>query len=218
MKRKLDLQAFAAGEEAPAPRGPAPDGVEETASGAPETGAQQIKPEPPAAEEEAAGAQNEPPAAGEPAAEPEAAQETGALLNSVSAALDAAGLRAQADRIAAAWVAEGEALKEIYPGFDLRRAARENAEFARLLQAGVGVRRAWEAANLETILGEAMRYAARTAGKKAAQSLSAAAGRVQENSVLDRASSLSRRDVGSLTQSDILKILDEVSRGAKITF
>lgn len=215
MMINMSLQAFAAGEEA-AP----PAGAEETASGAPETGAQHTDPDLPAAEDPSAGGPDAPPDAGEPPAAPppEASPENGALLNSVSAALEAAGLRAQADRIAAAWEAEGEALKEIYPGFDLRRAARENGEFARLLQAGVGVRRAWEAANLETILGEAMRYAARTAGKKAAQSLSAAAGRVQENSVLDRASSLSRRDVGSLTQSDILKILDEVSRGAKITF
>ena len=87
-----------------------------------------------------------------------------------------------------------------------------------MLQAGVSVRRAYEAANLEAILGEAMRYAARTAGRKAAESLTAYSGRVQENSVLDRAASLSRRDVGSLTKAEILNILDEVGRGAKITF
>jgi hypothetical protein len=109
-------------------------------------------------------------------------------------------------------------MKALYPGFHLRREIPENSGFASLLQAGVGVRRAWEAANLGAILGEAMRYAAVTAGKKTAQGVLRQAGRVQENSVLDRASSLSHRDVNSLTGPDILKILDAVSRGATIKF
>jgi hypothetical protein len=129
-----------------------------------------------------------------------------------------AGRTARAREIAAAWETEAKALKEIYPDFDLRKEARENTAFSELLQAGVSVRRAYEAANLEAILGAALGYAARTAGSKAAMSLRSQAQRVQENSVLDRAPSVRRKDVNSLTQKDILKILDEVSRGAKIKF
>lgn len=140
------------------------------------------------------------------------------LLKSVEAALDAKRRNDGLKRIIGAWEESAEKLREIYPGFELGRELRENGEFARLLQAGVSVRRAYEAANLEKILGAALQYAARTAGKKTADGLRSQAGRVQENSVLDRASSLGHKDVNSLTKQDILKILDEVSRGATIKF
>ena len=140
------------------------------------------------------------------------------LLKSVEAALDARRRNDGLKKIIGAWEESAEELRRIYPGFDLKRELRENGEFARLMQAGVSVRRAYEAANLEKILGAALQYAARTAGKKTADSLRSQAVRVQENSVLDRASSLGRKDVNSLTKQDIMKILDEVSRGAKIKF
>ena len=195
--------------------------------GAPETGAeneaaagQAPEPAPPAEEKEApATAAPEAPAP-EPreAGTAEAPREGALLLQSVAAALQAQSRRAQAERIAEEWRRSAAEVKEIYPDFDLLKEARENAEFARLLQAGVSVRRAYEAANLEAILGEAMRFAALTGGKKTAAHIAAGGARVQENSVLDRAPALRRRDVESLTDRDILKILDEVSRGAKITF
>ncbi len=167
-----------------------------------------------------------PPAATEPPPEGKQAepapkspgQENAGLLAGVAAAMEAGRRNSALKQIVSDWEQSAEALREIYPGFDLKREARENGEFARLLQAGVSVRRAYEAANLEEILGEAMRYAVRTAGKKAAESMRSQSGRVQENSVLDRASSLGKKDVDSLTKADILKILDEVSRGAKIKF
>ena len=140
------------------------------------------------------------------------------VLKSVEDALLQKQKNAALDKIIAEWERSGEALKAIYPGFELKKELRENAEFSRLLQAGVSVRRAYEATNLESILGEALRYAAVTAGRKTAESMQAQQGRVQENSVLDRAASLERRDVNSLTKSDILNILDQVSRGAKIKF
>ena len=140
------------------------------------------------------------------------------LLKSVEEALDARRRNDGLKKIIGAWEESAEELRRIYPGFDLKRELRENGEFARLMQAGVSVRRAYEAANLEKILGAALQYAARTAGKKTADSLRSQAVRVQENSVLDRASSLGHKDVNSLTKQDIMKILDEVSRGAKIKF
>lgn len=121
-------------------------------------------------------------------------------------------------RIIDGWKKSGEELKEIYPGFDLKKELTNNGDFRELLKAGVSVRHAYETANLEKILGSALRYAAVTAGKKTADSVRSYRGRVQENSVLDRASTLSRKDVNSLTKNDILKILDEVSRGATIKF
>jgi|GEM_PF-985230 len=140
------------------------------------------------------------------------------LLQSLETALNEKLRSSEIKRITDDWVKSGEELREIYPGFDLKAELEKNADFRELLKAGVSVRRAYETANLEKILGSALRYAAVTAGKKTAQSFMNHSGRVQENSVLDRASSLSRKDVNSLTKNDILKILDEVSRGATIKF
>ena len=210
------LQVFAEGEAGAS-------GAAQEAQGAPDNGAGEAPAAPdgeekagtsPEAENAAAAEQKE----GGSGASPDPPALPAGVLDGVGEALLQKRRHAALDRIIAEWERGGEALKALYPGFELKKELRENGEFSRLLQAGVSVRRAYEAANLEKILGEALRYAAVTAGKKTAESLQAQQGRVQENSVLDRAASLERRDVNGLTEGDILKILDQVSRGAKIKF
>ena len=115
------------------------------------------------------------------------------------------------------WEREALELKETYPSFDFGKEIK-NGEFERLLNAGVSLRKAYEAVNLESIISEAMRYATVLAGKKAAEALSRQAARPKENSVFDRASSLQHKDVASLTEKDIMRIISEVGKGAKITF
>ena len=215
MKNLILMQLFAeeaapgteAGSEAPA--APEKD-AEPAGTAAPEAGA-------PPEGEQAAPAEAPEEKQSEPS-DGKAGDNAAGLLAGVAAAMEAKRLNGSLKKIVAEWEESAEALRSIYPGFDLRKEARENGEFARLLQAGVSVRRAYEAANLEAILAEAMRYAVRTAGKKTAESMRSQYGRVQENSVLDRAPSLNKKDVESLTKADILKILDDVSRGAKIKF
>ena len=116
------------------------------------------------------------------------------------------------------WEKEAEAVKEIYPGFSLEKALQEDKGFSALLRAGVPVRRAFEAANLEKIVGAAMRYAADAAGRRTVQSIRAGTRRVRENPVLDRAASVTKKDVGSLTEREIMKILRQVGNGEKVTF
>lgn len=123
-----------------------------------------------------------------------------------------------AEAAAARWEQEAEDLKRIYPFFSLEQSLRTDKGFTSLLKAGVPVRLAFEAANLEKILGAAMRYAAGTAGKRTVQSILAGGGRVRENPVLDRAASVRKKDVGSLTDREILKILKQVGNGERITF
>ena len=221
MELDFALQLFAAAEADAAPaneaaaapeagaedRSPAPEGEGEPAGEPAEA--------PAPVEAQAQAVTQDPPPEGKPAADGE---QRARLLASVSAALEETQKNAALSRVISAWEAEAEEMQALYPGFDLRKEARENADFAALLKAGVGVRRAYEAAHLEAILGAALRYAAVTAGKKTAHSVLSQSGRVQENSVLDRASSLAHRDVNSLTGPDILKILDAVSRGATIKF
>lgn len=137
------------------------------------------------------------------------------------ALLSHAGEQASAmaqERLLSRWEKEARELKELYPSFSLGDEMKNNGGFASLLKAGVPVRLAFEAANLEKIMGAGMKYAAAAAGRKAAASLRDSAARVQENSVLGRASSITKRDVSALTEKDILKIINEVGKGAVISF
>ncbi len=121
------------------------------------------------------------------------------------------------ENLAAYLSGESEKLREIYPSFSLEKELKNSPEFRHLLTAGVSLRRAFETVNLEKIMGSALRYAVMSAGKKTADSIRNS-GRVSENSLQDSASSVKRTDVNSLTEKDIMKILSEVSKGAKISF
>lgn len=138
-------------------------------------------------------------------------------LRNMKSQLESKRAAAEKQKIIADWEKQAEALKEIYPDFNLSREVL-NEDFAQLLKAGVSVRRAYEAANIEGILGSAMHYAAMSISRKTAQSIRTSSARVQENSALDRAASKKSTNVNLLTEKDILNILEDVKRGAKIHF
>lgn len=146
----------------------------------------------------------------------EALSDTG-LLNAVRAALEESEKSRQINGVIDRWKKDAEELKSVYPGFDPGKELCK-PEMEQLLTAGVPLRRAYEVVNLEKIIGSAMRYASLNAGKRTADALMMHKSRPQENGVLDRASSVKRTDVRSLTEKDIIRILGEVSRGAKISF
>lgn len=149
---------------------------------------------------------------------PASQDETDALLEAAALRLEVGERRRRASEVLKGWEAEAETLKALYPGFELKTALRETGDFPKLLKAGLSLRRAYEAAHLEEILGEAMRYASRRASQRAAEALRAQRARPQENPVAARAATSAATDVNSLTGNDIIRILGEVSRGAKITF
>lgn len=138
----------------------------------------------------------------------------GELLRKAAAALR---LKAAA-RTARLWEEEAAALQEIYPGFSLEKALRGDRGFTALLKAGAPVRLAYEAAHLEEIMAAAMRHAAREAGRRMARTVAADAARPRENPVLDRATGMTKKDVSSLTEKEILKILRQVGNGEKVVF
>ena len=138
----------------------------------------------------------------------------GELLRRAAAALR---LKAAA-RTARRWEQEAAALKEIYPDFSLEEALRGDRGFTALLKAGTPVKLAYEAAHLEEIMAAAMRHAAREAGRRMARTMAADAARTRENPVLDRATGVTKKDVSSLTEKEILKILRQVGNGEKVVF
>ena len=117
------------------------------------------------------------------------------------------------------WMQQGEQLRAFYPSFSLRDEYNGNEEFANLLRAGASVRQAYEATHLPQILSTAMRYAAQKAAEKTANAMRNAAFRPQENGLHDRRAGLpTDKTVDSLTQTDIIRILERVGKGDKITF
>lgn len=144
--------------------------------------------------------------------------DTDNILNGVRESFGESLKNAEAESVLASWRREEQATREIYPSFSMKNELLNEPMFGTLLKSGVGVRRAYECVHLEEIIGSAIRYAVSDIGRKTALNSSRAQSRPGENSVLDRAASVARTDVNSLTDRDIKRILAEVSRGAKISF
>ena len=112
---------------------------------------------------------------------------------------------------------ESAELRRLYPSFDLKRELSSSPEMRRLISAGVPLRRAYEAVNLEAVTGEIVKAAVLRARLETAESIRLNS-RVQENSLSDRAASQKHTDVNNLTEAEIRKIITDVGNGARVTF
>ncbi len=169
--------------------------------------------------EEESAAANDRPAAAQSESGPESAPAPlDPALESAADAVNERLVSRRVQKIREDWARESEAVKEIYPAFSLENELKGNRDFRDLLKAGITLRRAYETVHLPEILREAMRWAAAETGKRAGIVPREGSSRVQENAVLDRAASIPHREVKDLTERDILRILDSVGRGAKISF
>ena len=146
----------------------------------------------------------------------EAENQKKAAFNAVSEKIEQALAQKAAYKLSTDLQKEAASLREIYPSFELHREISSSPELKHLLSCGVPLQRAYETVNFDKILSFAMRYAAVRAGKTAADSVRST--RVQENSLTGSAASVSRTDVRNLTEKDIMRIISEVNRGAKISF
>ena len=122
-----------------------------------------------------------------------------------------------AESVRDALLLEGAELRRLYPSFDLKRELTSSPEMCRLITAGVPLRRAYEAVNMERITDEAVRTAVIRAKLETAESIRRST-RVQENSLSDRAASKKHTDVNNLTEAEIRKIIADVGNGARVTF
>jgi hypothetical protein len=123
-----------------------------------------------------------------------------------------------ADGVIAEWKNESEKLKEIYPSFSFDDELKTNKTFSSLVRSGISVRNAYECAHLNEIMSGVIRYAVGQVSEKMAGAVKNVSVRPSENSVLDRASTATKIDVGSLTEKQIMKIIADVGNGAKVTF
>ncbi len=116
------------------------------------------------------------------------------------------------------WIKQGEELKSFYPSFDLKNELSGNKGFTRLIRAGVPVRTAYEVVHKDEILGSAMEYTAKKVSEQVVKGLEAKTARPSENGLLTSGGLVRKTDVNALTSKDIMDILKQVERGAKVSF
>ena len=127
-------------------------------------------------------------------------------------------VRKNADQLYAKWMNESEALKSIYPSFDLK-SEMQNPKFMDLLKVPtIDVKTAYEAVHLGEILPTAMQFTAKTVEQKIANKIAANGARPNENGISSQSASVTKSDVSQLTKADRQEVLRRVARGEKISF
>ena len=126
-------------------------------------------------------------------------------------------VRENADRIYAGWLEQSDALKQIYPNFDLD-AEIKNPRFVDLLKNNVDVRTAYEVLHKDDIIRGAMQFTADTVQKKLANNIIAGRNRPSENGIGQTSPAVVKNDVSQLSRADREEIIRRVARGEKIRF
>ena len=122
----------------------------------------------------------------------------------------------QVERIYQGWRSEAEALKQLFPDFDIRREL-EDERFAGMLLAGVDMGSAYQALHADQILPAAMEYAARRVEAGIAASLGTG-GRPGENGLGGGGAVLVGRNVTHMSRQDYAKVCRMVERGERVSF
>ena len=125
--------------------------------------------------------------------------------------------RENADRIYAAWMQQADALKGVYPSFDLN-AELTNPRFVDLLRNNVDVRTAYEVLHKDEIIPAAMQFTARQVEQKLTNKIIAGGSRPTENGINSQSSVVVKSDVSQLSKEDRAEIIRRVARGEKIRF
>lgn len=115
------------------------------------------------------------------------------------------------------WFSEGEGLKELYPGFDMR-AEMENRDFLGLLKAGIPVRKAYELLHMDEILNGAAESAAKETERRVVDDIRKKQARPDENGLKNTNGAVLKKSVASLTREERAELARRAQRGEKITF
>ena len=128
-----------------------------------------------------------------------------------------AQMRENADRQYAQWMNEADALKGVYPSFDLQNEL-QNPRFIDLLRNHVDVRTAYEVLHKDEIIPAAMQFTAKQVEQKLTNKIMANGSRPQENGLNSQSSAVVKSDVSQLSKEDRMEIIRRVQRGEKIRF
>lgn len=132
---------------------------------------------------------------------------------------DNAAADAQND-IINAWQSQCDAVKATYPEFDLQKELADNEDFRDLLTGArpLTVEEARRLAYYDRDMAEITGKVAQSVKAKTANAIQQNRQRPPEGGLTRQGGIIPKKDVSALRENDILKILDDVSKGAKITF
>ena len=125
--------------------------------------------------------------------------------------------RENADRLYSNWMQQSEAIKSVYPSFDLR-AELQNPRFTDLLRNNVDVRTAYEVLHKDEIIPAAMHFTAKTVEQKLTNKVIANGARPMENGNSSQGATVVKSDVSQLSKADRAEIIRRVQRGERIKF
>lgn len=121
------------------------------------------------------------------------------------------------DRIYTDWMEQAEALKQLFPDFDIRQELLDQ-RFQKMLLGGVDISSAYQALHVGQILPAAMEYAARTVEARLASAMRSGMDRPGENGLGGGAAALVGRNVTQLTRQDYDRYCRMVERGERVSF
>ncbi len=122
-----------------------------------------------------------------------------------------------ANRLYTAWMQQADAMKGVYPSFDLE-AEMQNPRFIDLLRSNIDVRTAYEVLHKDEIIPAAMQFTAQKVEQQLTNKIIANGSRPVENGIKSQSAAQIKSDVSQLTKADRAEINRRVARGEKIRF
>ena len=126
--------------------------------------------------------------------------------------------QAQANATIERWRSEEEAFRQIMPNFSLDEEVSSNEDFAKLLQAGVGVQAAYTACHSDEMISGAMQITAQKVAEKVAKGREINQQRPVENGMQAHSGVIRKTNVNDTTKHDREEIARRVAMGEKISF
>lgn len=123
----------------------------------------------------------------------------------------------RANKQLAQWTMEAEALKGVYPQFNLEAEA-QNPDFIRLLQSGTPMEHAYKVIHLDEILGNERMATAAYTEKQVMDNIQARGTRPSEAGLNSNNGITYKSDVSKFSRDDVMEIARRVKRGEKISF
>lgn len=124
--------------------------------------------------------------------------------------------RQQFDEKMRDWVAQGEKLKEKYPGFDFKTES-ENEQFRRFLNVGINVEDAYTIIHRDELISGAMAYTYAQAQQDFANTQRANAGRPIENGISAQQAAQMTDSIANVSSAQRQKLIEAANRGEKVT-
>ena len=115
------------------------------------------------------------------------------------------------------WKKQEAEIQKTYPSFNLQEAFK-NEDFRNMAMQGATILNAYRASHFDEIAAGLVAATSKRTVKQTVDSMQSSAGRPREGGLSSSAATVSKKDVGNLSEADIFDIIKRVGRGEKITF